>query len=355
MPSGLLGPEVEPAFIIWNDVHLKPGNEEAVLKAFYYMLETAEEKGISHLIFAGDLFDSRTSQRQKVLQTLDEMLNAIYQRGFYLDWFPGNHDKTLYASYDSFLDVYKHYPNCTLHTKMTDISAGGMHVTLLPFFSDDMLIPMLEEHSGGEILISHFEMAGSTHLGKTSEKTSINQKLLSKWEKTYLGHYHNYHEISKDIVHLPSFIQASFGEDNNKGFTIIYDDLSYEIIKGEFREFNIVDINLDEKENSYVQQLIDQHKDSDNVIRFVLSGADSRVKAFDTGVFKDTGIDWKKKYEKKYEYNEKDIDLPKIIEKYDKQAIQKSFKIFCDEKGYDYLVGKEMLDNFLLEKDEQSD
>ena len=84
----------------------------------------------------------------------------------------------------------------------TNIEIDKVTITLLPFFSDEMLIPMLEEDKGADVLISHFEMAGSTHLGKVSKKTSINKKLLSKWKKVYLGHYHNYHEITKDIGKL---------------------------------------------------------------------------------------------------------------------------------------------------------
>jgi len=340
----------QPLAIIFNDCHLKTGNEQDILDAFDYMLEYARQNIIERVIFAGDLFDSRTFQRQKVLLTLDTMLSKLSELNIESDWIPGNHDKSLYNSFDSFLDVFSHHPNVTLHRSISDIYIDGVEITLLPFFSDDMLIPMLEEHKGSDILISHFEMQGSTNLGRTSEKTSINQKLLKKWKKTYLGHYHNWHEISKDIVHLPSFIQGSFGEDSNKGFTVLYEDLSYRLVQGRFKSFNKIVINLDKEDNSYIKSLIEEHKNSSDTIRFEFIGEESKLKALDKTMFKDTGIDIKLKYEQKFEFNDSDIDVPDVIERFDKGQIEESFKEFCEDKGYDLKEGQRILEEFLNQR-----
>ena len=321
----------KPIAIIWNDVHLKNGNEESILDAFNYMLVKAKELGITRTIFAGDLFDSRTMQRLKVLQTFDKMLENSSKAGITIDLISGNHDKTIYASYDSFLEQYRYHPGVNYYRGITELEYEGIKFTYAPFFSDDMLIPMLEESKGGDVLVSHFEMQGSTHLGKVVEKSVINEKFLSKWKKVYLGHYHNHHEITKDIVHLPAFIQASFGEDDNKGFSVLYDDLSYSIIKGRFRSFKKVSINLDTITPSGIKELLRTHENSPNSIRFEISGSESKVKAFDVSIFKDTNIDVKKKYEQKFDYEED--EKPSIIEKFDKASVQESFEKFCEQKG----------------------
>lgn len=337
--------------IIFNDIHLKTGNELDVLNAFEFMIQYARKNSIKKLIFAGDLFDSRTAQRQEVLQTFDKMLKLVEDYNLELDIFPGNHDKTTYASFDSFLDVYRHYPNVNFYKEITDVKIGDLKITYLPFFSDDMLIPMLEKHKGGDVLISHFEMAGSTHLGSVSEKTSINQKMLKKWDKVYLGHYHNYHEISKDIVHLPSFIQASFGEDNVKGFSLLYDDASYELVKGRFKEFTKLNIDINVNSIDDIKRLVKQYKNSSDTIRFELTGDESKLKAFDKSIFKDTGIDLKIKYEAKYSFDESELEMPQVIQKFDKNSVFSSFQSFCEAKGYDYEIGAAMLTEFLKTKD----
>lgn len=338
---------LKPIIAIWNDVHLKTGNEDQVLRAFKFFIQKCKDNNVTETIFAGDLFDSRTFQRLKVLNTFDEMLSLADEAGIHIHCIPGNHDKTLYSSYDSFLDIYTHYPNFTLYRSESDIEINGLKITLIPFFSDDILIEKLENHPGGDILISHFEMQGSTHLGRTSEKSTINKKLLSKWKKVYLGHYHNWHEITKDIIHLPSFIQQSFGEDNKKGFTFIFKDMSYDVIKGLFDEFKKITININVSRLNDIKELITTYKNSSDTIRFELVGEESNLKAFDKSIFNDTGINVLIKYEQKFEYNEKDKNTPKIIEKFNKEDIQKTFKEFCSAKGYNYKEGKVILDEFL--------
>lgn len=334
----------KPLFAIFNDVHLGVGNEEEVLTSVKHIIANLLEWNIKTLVCAGDIFHSRSNQTESVLAAATEMFNLINRAGITLVIFPGNHDKTSYFSYSSFLDVYKLYPNIIFTDKLMEIEIGKKSVTLLPFFDDSMLVPMIEEAKGGDLLISHFEMAGSSHLGKVSEKKSITKRSLKKWKKTYLGHYHNTHEISRDIVHLPSLRQSSFGEDSLKGFSIIYDDLSYEIIQGVFRRFNKITLNIDEISNEDISELIRVHQDSPNAIRFEFIGEESRLKALDKEQFKGTGIDLKLKYEKKYSVE--DIEKPILIKKFDKNLIFESFERFCEEKNYPHEEGLALLNEF---------
>lgn len=335
----------EPIAIIFNDAHLKTGNEADVIRSVKHLIKEAKALSITDLIFAGDLFDSRSFQRQSVLQAFDQILEMIEKAGMTLYLFPGNHDKTVYASYDSFLDIYKHYPCVVFNRELSVIELEGVSITLLPFFSDDMLIPMLEEAEGTDILISHFEMAGSTHLGKISEKSSINKKLLSKFTKTYLGHYHNHHEITKDIVHLPSLRQSNFGEDDNKGFSVLYKDLSYEIINGDFKKYKKVVVDANKTSAKDISELINKYRDSSDSIRFEFIGDESKLKAIDKSQFKGSGIDIKLKFDVNYEI--KEIETPTVIEHYGKDQVKDAFKVFCNDKGYDYQEGIVLLDKFL--------
>ena len=331
--------------IIFNDIHLKTGNEDEVYESTKFMVDYAVKNKISNLIFAGDLFESRTMQRQKVLQTLDKMLDLFHANGLTLYIFPGNHDKTLYNSFNSFLDIYKHHPCVKFNRGLQNIILDGVSIDLLPFFSDDMLIPMIDNAKGADILISHFEMAGSNHLGHVSKKVTINKKLLSKWKKVYLGHYHNHHEISKDIVHLPSFMQADFGEDSNKGFSLLYKNGDYEIVKGKFKEYIKVTVDLDKTTQKDISQLIDMHKNSRSSVRMEFKGTEAQCRAINKTQFKEPGIDIKMKYTEIYE---NEIAEPsKIVEKYSKDQIIESFKEFCEDKEYDFKEGSKMIKEFL--------
>jgi len=302
---------------------------------------------ISDLIFAGDMFESRSVQRQSVLLALEEILDLIHKGGLRLYKFPGNHDKTVYSSHNSFLEVYKHHPCVEFNNDLKKIMIKGVDITLLPFWSDDVLIPKLKEAEGGDVLISHFEMKGSTNLGHTNEKSSITRTLLKKWKKVYLGHFHNTHEINKNIIHLPSFQQTNFGEDPHKGFTVLHDDLSYHIVRGHFKRFNKISIDINKTDSKSLLELIRIHSGSQDTIRFEFTGDKEKLDAIDKNLFKDSGIDVKKNYDKIYEINE--TEKPELIKKYDKEQVHTSFKKFCEDKNYDYEIGIIFLDNFLKE------
>lgn len=334
----------KPLFIIFNDTHLKPGNEAKILASIQHMVDYAVENKIANLIFAGDGFDSRSNQRLSCLLLWQKILSVISNSGLNLYFFPGNHDKTKYNSFESFLEIYKYHPNVYYNSDITNIMIDGKIITLLPFFSDDLIVPMIEKHEGGDILISHFEMNGSTHLGRVSEKSTINRTMLKKWKKVYLGHYHNYHEINKDIVHLPSLRQMNFGEDDNKGFSVIYNDLSYEIIEGKFNKFIKIGIDLGSMDSVQVTTLIRKYRDSDDIIRFVITGTESELKALDKSQFAETGIDIKINYESKFDPGNR--EMPILVKKYDRNQVTEDFSNFCEDKNYDVKYGLTLLNKF---------
>jgi exonuclease SbcD len=335
----------KPLFCIFNDMHLGVGNEDAVILSVKHMISKLLELKIDTVVFAGDFFHSRSNQTESVLQAAHETFRLLNEAGIHLIFFPGNHDKTSYFSFRSFLDTFIHHPNTTFTDKPLVLDIKGVNVTLLPFFDDSILVPMIEELEGGDMLISHFDMQGSIHLGKVCEKSTITKHTLKKWRKVYLGHYHNTHEISKDIVHLPSLRQSNFGEDDNKGFSIIYDDLSYEIIPGIFTKFNKIVINIDEVTPDDISELIKLHTDSKDTVRFELIGQETLLKALDKEQFVGTGIYVKLKYQKKF--LEEGVEKPVLIKKFDKEQIETSFKEFCEEKGYFYEEGVVILNEFL--------
>lgn len=341
----------EPKFIIFNDAHLKKENQDPVLLSVLHMVKYAVTHSIKSIVFAGDLFHFRKAQEESLFTTCTAIFEAIREAGIHLYFFAGNHDKTSYTSYTSFLDHYRYHPNTTFTDRLLTLEIEGISVTLLPFFDDSMLVPMLEEAEGTDLLISHFELKGSNHLGHISEKETITPKMLRKWTKTYLGHYHNTQEVTPNIIHLPSLRQNDHGENNLKGFSVIYDDLSYEIIKGVFKEFVTLKLDIEDLDTETIKSLIIEHENSPNTVRFEISGSDEKLKALDVRLFDNTGIDLKKKYDKEYDYDDPEVkDAPKVVHQFNKESIEEEFRNFCEKKGYNYEFGKVLLDEFLTKK-----
>lgn len=340
----------KPIAIVFNDIHIKNGNEDDVYMGVEYLVKYAKRIGVSNIICNGDIFDSRSFQRLSHLKCWERCLDLFKVNGLICHTNVGNHDKSLYSSEESFLDPYKHHPSIILYSKICDVVIEGAKFTISPFFEDKILCRQLEDHRGSDILIGHWSCDGSTYLGKVDENKVINKKLLSKWNKVYLGHYHNHHEVNNNTTHLPSLLQDNFGEDNIKGFSIIYDDFSYELIRGKFKEFKKVLIDLNETSIDLVKDMIKNESDENKVVRFEFVGDDTKLKSLNKAMFDNSGIDVKLKFDKKYNFDESKLKLPKVNEVYSQKDVQQEFKIFCKNKGYDFKIGKKLLDKFFKNK-----
>lgn len=338
----------KPIAIMFNDVHLKFGNEKSIIEATKYMVKYAVDSNIKTIIFAGDLFDSRQFQRQSILRAFDTMLGMFDNAGLFLHFFAGNHDKTVYADDFSFLTIFRHYPNTAFYEKETDVNINGIEITFMPFWDDDILIPKLIAHKGGDLLISHFAMDGSVNLGHSIKKPALNVKLLSKWKSVKLGHYHNYVEITPNITHMASFMQNNYGETSDKGFAVIFDDLSHESIKGCFKEFKKISINVDTTTLVEIKEVIEQYRNSSMSVRIELSGSENKLKAIkkQKALFDEAGIDLKTKSIKKFDFDNLEIEMPEVIESYGKHEVEETFEKYCEKQGFDYEEGKVLLNEF---------
>lgn len=340
----------KPITIIFNDIHIKNGNEEDVFKGVQYLVDYANNLGVSEVICNGDIFDSRSFQRLSHLKCWEKCLELFKINNIVCHTNVGNHDKSLYNKEESFLDPYKYHPSIKLYPRISDINICGVNFTISPFFEDKMLCEDLKLHNGSNVLVGHWSCDGSTYLGKTDQNKVINKKLLSKWDKVYLGHYHNYHEVNENTTHLPSLLQDNFGEDNIKGFTIIYDDLSYEVVKGKFKEFVKVCIDINETSIKEVSKKVKDYENFEGVVRFEITGDDSKLKSVDKSIFTDFGIDVKLKFDKKYTLEQNEEKKPILNEVYNEVNIRNEFKKFCEDKGYDYAFGSNLLNNFFSNK-----
>ena len=116
-------------------------------------------------------------------------------------------------------------------------------------------------------------------------------------------------------------------------------------MQGRFKHYTKIVIDLNKHGIIHIKSLIKQYKNTENIIRFEFVGEESKLKALDKSIFKDTGINIVIKYESKYDLD--NVESPKIIEHYDKEQVRDSFKDFCDKKNLKYKEGLELLEEFL--------
>jgi exonuclease SbcD len=328
----------KPIDIISNDWHIRAENISKKLPVIEQMFDLALSLGLSSVSVAGDVMVSRKAQTREDLVAFLKVLDLAAKKGIELVVIAGNHDKTSYTDHESYLSIYKHHPALKLFERGSEVDYGEVVLHYLPFYADDMWIDIVKTISGNlngsvyNILISHQAIQGSVNNDGSKVSEGISASLLSPFDKVLLGHYHNASQPAKNVFHMPSIMQDSFGEDTEKGFTILYSDGSHELHQSEFSIYRTEVLNLDSEDTKTV--LAKAKKDSrtgDNV-RYKLVGSEAVVKAFKKSKITDLGI----KVETKISEIEDDLDVFDIsaesFKVFDASGIENEFDAFLNRE-----------------------
>lgn len=328
-----------------------------LLKLIVEQCEYAVKNNIPFLALLGDLFTSRVSQRQDVLEAMGELFDIIHSYELHAFVIPGNHDKVDYYSTSSFLSPYKNHPAITLIEDNSTFEIEGMLWHFLPFFNwgseayNHNFKEILDNVDPDKvnILFSHMAVQGSVNNdGSKVEKGAAKISDFKVFDKVYFGHYHNTQKVGKNIFHLPPPRQNNFGEDKVKGFTILYNDLSHEIIKTNFTEYTVYEFDLGKTPTSDIIDISNEIQGNGNN-RFILTGKRDIVNGFKSSRFEEMGINVQKKH---IELEEPSIDLStptKVSEvlKWDEEKVKGRFEVFCEKERLNHNEGIELLSEII--------
>jgi len=331
-----------PLVVISSDWHIKPDNTEQIIYLINQKIELAKSLELDYLICLGDVFQSRQAQPLIVFKCFEKILDLIGSSDMILYCISGNHEKTNYLSSHSFLDQFIWHPTLKLIKTYEDIDLfEGIRFHFISFFKEELWIEKFKEVSilknGKNILFSHQALSGSVNNDGSKQENSIKVSDFEIFDKVFLGHFHNTQQISENIFHLPSIQANNYGEDNNKGFTVLYDDLSHEIINSKFPEYHTININLDKLSK---QELNDLKKEGSELIktsganiRFKVSGSEDKVQALKKEDFESVGID----IQKEHKSITKSIKIAETgeIMVYTDEIIKNKFNDFCKEENYE--------------------
>ena len=336
-----------PIAIISTDKHLREENSLELLDLAEQEIELAKQYQVGFVIWLGDIFDSRLSQRQEVLTSLTDMIEKYHEADIQILCIPGNHDKTDYESDESFLTPYKYHPNFELIEKEEamefDFGGGDIEFHFIPFYSQDEWLSRFKSLSAPKskrsILFSHTAVQGSINNDGKKVNNKIQLSLFNRYGKVFLGHYHDAQQLGSNVFHLPSTRQNNFGEDENKGFTLLYDDLSFTFIKARFVPFKKIKVDLSTTTKEELIKL-SKTETNDANIRVTLVGDQQAVKAVNKKWFTDNGILVKAKYT---DVEVVEDDNSEIVQEVTGSDMLQKFETFCSEKGYNYQEGVKLL------------
>lgn len=342
---------MKPVAVISTDWHIEEQTIGQVLDLIDQKIKLAQSLKIKTLICLGDVFESRKAQKESVLNCFTSILDKIHSAKMELWVIPGNHDKTDYSSYSSFLDPFTHHPALCLFKEPKVVS----NFIFLPFISEDIWIKDLEEIKAfidpepldTFSLFSHVAVNGSINNDSSRVENKITAGLLKDFKKVFLGHYHNAQQPLPNVFHLPSIKQKNFGENTEKGFTILYDDHSTEFVKSKFKEYVTLTVDANVLDAESLSKLTEESSENVN-LRVEVSGTTEQIKSLNLSKLQSSGI----KVKTKSSDIEQSILLAKdgSVDFENDAEIFKAFEEFCEMKGIegrnigiDYL--KKVLDN----------
>lgn len=332
----------KPIAIISNDWHLNESNLDDVLGLIVQKINLAKSLHVNILIGLGDLLQERKSQKEIVLNTLSKILDLIEEAGMTLIAIPGNHDKTDYASTESFLTPFVTHPAFDLITIADVRRISSIKCCFIPFFSESVWVENFSKiKEPYDILFSHTAVNGSINNNNTKVETTITPALFKGIKQVFLGHYHNVHEPAPNIIHLPSIQQNNFGENDFKGFTVLNDDLSFEIKPSIFKKYINLKINGLKLTSQKIQEIIRYFNTNDIYLRVIVEGDSNIIKALNLEELKRNGI---KVFPMITDFivsngQSKNVDYS------EKETLIEVFKVFCIEKNIDFETGIDYIKN----------
>jgi|TARA_R110000851_G_scaffold10532_2_gene37858 exonuclease SbcD len=342
----------KPIFLASTDWHFTNENSKEIYGLIEEKFKLAISLGLKEVFMLGDVFVSRISQRMEILDSFWDILNLAKEYGIIMYVIPGNHDKTDYKSDRSFLRFYSYHPNIRLVENHLSLIRGEYEIHLMPYFTnssekfkdnfDKCLSPT--DISKKQILMSHFAVQGSINNDGTKIEKGCSVSEFKSFEMVFLGHYHNTHNVSSNILHIPSLRQNNFGEDDKKGFTIMFEDGEIELVSPNFTKYIKVKLDLDEvKFNDLFLEAEKYSKSNPNDnVRFVVTGEENLVRSLETSRFTNMGIDIRKNIKSLVPELSDSPNVQEIVE-WTKSDVMERFKKYCIKGKLDLDYGNELI------------
>ncbi|WP_304649520.1 metallophosphoesterase [uncultured Duncaniella sp.] len=341
----------EAIALLINDIHVNKDNIAEFNKNWDEMLSVCQREGVEEVVIAGDMFTTRAAQTLSTLLAVKAALTKAVSQGVYVTIGEGNHDKTDQEAIEGYnhlwsglqgievVDVYKAlvWDGCDFCLLlMSYFPENGSFLDKLEAAVNNTLEQYPQFTKNDIILYIHEGVHGA--LGDFEIDGELPQAPLLDFKAVLCGHYHNRVKIKNtNIEYIGSSRQGNFGEDEEKGYTLLYADGSYGFVKNEVNT-RYQTIELDAK--SVEKFTLD--KDDRYKYKVKVKCDDKQAKMLDKQKLIDLGFHKVEVVAASNLPNES--AAADIHEKYDKQGIKKEYQNYCNENAIDSKLGIKYLE-----------
>lgn len=228
---------MKPSALLLNDIHCGIEYLSEFEANWKEALDVCTENGICRIILGGDLFQSRASQSIPILKAIQKFLYEVKRNNILITIIPGNHDKQDSEDTFSYCHIFRDIDNVAVVDEYCKINiSDSVFLHCLPYFPENgsalRRIESIDVVEGAlNILYCHQGIRGG--LSKASDD-ELPTSIFEKFSQVLVGHYHDRNTIEgTNIQYIGASRQATYGENEEKGYTILYDNGETEFVKNE--------------------------------------------------------------------------------------------------------------------------
>ena len=341
-----------PCLLLLNDIHISKDNIPAFNANWQEAIDICRKMDVKEIAIGGDLFFSRAAQTLDVLLAVHDALLTAAEHGIHVTIAEGNHDKVNQENERGYCHVFDQHSNvlvcdeyvslplgddcrCVLHM-MGYFPEDGSFCTRLDRLKEEALDPKRLN-----FLYIHEGINGA--LAQPNDK-ELPAKIFEDFDKVFVGHYHNRTIIDKTrIEYIGSSRQHNFGEDEEKGYTVIYTDGSHEFIKNKVNtRYRVIDVSAERAGLHLMDELRESDADGRYKVKVRVHAPQAAMKSVDKAALLDAGATKVELIADDEEMLE--VAASSLFEKFDSHRIRETYEEFCREKQIDDVaIGLEYL------------
>lgn len=341
-----------PCLLLLNDIHVSKDNIPEFTANWREVLDICRTMEIRDIALGGDLFLSRAAQTLDVLLAVHDALLLAAEYGMRVTMINGNHDKVNQESPRGYCHIFDQHDNVLVADDYVSLPMGDdcrFVLHLMGYFPEDgsfcTRLERLKEEALDpkrlNFLYIHEGINGA--LSQPSEK-ELPANIFDAFDKVFVGHYHNRCIIPKTrIEYIGSSRQHNFGEDEEKGYTVIYTDGTHEFIKNRVNtRYKVLDISAERVGLHLMDELREIDADGRYKVKVRVHAPQAAMKSVDKAALLEAGAT-------KVELIADDEEMleassSSLFEKFDSHRIRETYEEFCREKQIEEVaVGLEYL------------
>lgn len=339
-----------PCALLINDIHASKDNIPEFHANWDEAVDICVKRNIPEIIVGGDLWLSRSSQTLSTLLAVRQAIIKATNSGIDVTLAEGNHDKVDQESLLGYSHIFSEYPNVYIVDDYTALEYGdNLTLYIMSYFPEDGsfqkrlndIVSNDFDSSRHNVLYIHEGINGAL---ATANDKELPAKIFKDFDSVLVGHYHDRCKIKgTNIEYIGSSRQHNFGEDEEKGYTILFEDGSYEFIKNQVNiRYKIMDLSISDVNSQLLEEITEIKESGKYKLKARINCDNTEASSIDKQKLIEAGVTKVEIVTERLKIAE--VDSHSLDQKFDKNGIKQEYIGFCNGKEISSEMGLKYLD-----------